>query len=116
MTIQLPPLAAAYVQATNQQDAAAFLRLFDDNAVVNDAGREFRGREAIKEWSESDIFAANVTLEVTAAKEEPQETVVTTKVDGTFDKTGLPDPLFIDQHLQFRDGKIAALACRLVTA
>jgi len=52
-------------------------------------------------------------LEVTAESDSAGETVITTKVDGTYDKTGLPDPLFINHHLQMRDGQIVELACRL---
>jgi hypothetical protein len=33
-----------------------------------------------------------VTLEVTAVAAKGGETIVTTKVDGNFDRTGLPDP------------------------
>ena len=51
MTTQLPPTVAAYVRTINNHDAAAFIALFADGAVVNDVGREFRGRAAIEAWS-----------------------------------------------------------------
>ena len=44
----LPETAVAYVRATNDHDSAAFISLFADNAVVNDAGRECRGLAGIK--------------------------------------------------------------------
>jgi hypothetical protein len=47
MTTTLPDVAAAYVRATNNHDSAKFIALFAGNAVVNDAGREFRGLAAI---------------------------------------------------------------------
>jgi hypothetical protein len=80
---------------------------------VNDAGREFRGLEAIKAWSDSDIFAAKVTLAPTDQREADGETVVTTIVDGNFDRTGLPDPVVIDHSLRVAEGKIVRLSCRL---
>jgi hypothetical protein len=43
MTTESPPAAAAYVRSINDHDAAAFIALFADSAVVNDAGQEFRG-------------------------------------------------------------------------
>jgi hypothetical protein len=113
MTTQLPPLAASYVQATNSHDPAAFRALFAADALVNDNGREFRGAQAIQEWSDREIFAADVTLEVIDAVEREGETVLTTIVEGTFDRTGLPDPVIIDQHLVESGGRIVALTCRL---
>ena len=113
MTKQMSPTAAAYVQSINDQDRAAFNVLFADAAIVNDVGREFRGRAAIKAWSDREIFDAKVTLEVIDVADRAGETVVTTKVDGNFDRTGLPDPVIINHHITAEGGKIAGLTCRL---
>jgi hypothetical protein len=113
MTTQLPATAAAYVRAINGRDAAAFIALFADTAVVNDVGREFRGRAAIKDWSDREIFAARVTLEVIDVADRDGETVITTKVEGNFDRTGLPDPVIINHHITAEGGKIVGLTCRL---
>lgn len=113
MTTQLPPLAADYIQATNTHNAAAFRALFADNAIVDDGGREFRGLDAIKEWSDREIFAAQVTLEVLDAADRDGEAVITTKVEGNFDRTGLPDPVIINHHVKVDGDKIVGLTCRL---
>jgi hypothetical protein len=113
MTMQIPPTAAAYVGSINDHDPAAFNALFADSAVVNDVGREFRGRAAIKDWSDREIFDAQVTLEVIDAADQDGASVVTTKVDGNFDRTGLPDPVVIDHHITAEAGKIVGLTCRL---
>jgi hypothetical protein len=113
MTTHLPALAMAYVQATNNHDATAFGNLFANDAVVDDAGRMFHGLDAIKEWSRSDIFDANVTLEIIDSFERDGESVIISQVDGTFDRTGLPDPLFISHAIAVAEGKIARLICRL---
>ena len=55
--------------------------------TADDGGREFHGLKAIQEWSDREIFAAQVTLEVVDAVERDGETLITTKVDGTFDRT-----------------------------
>ena len=106
-------LAEAYIQSTNAHDAAAFGALFADHAIVDDSGREFRGLDAIKAWSDREIFAARVTLDVIDASERDGETVITTKVDGNFDRTGLPDPVIINHHLKVDGDKIIGLTCRL---
>ena len=54
------------------------------------------GLDAIGAWADSDIFAPNVTLEVIHFTDRDGETVITTKVDGNFDRTGLPDPVISD--------------------
>ena len=115
MTTQLPKTAAAYVRSINDHDAPAFIALFADSAVVNDAGREFRGIAAIKSWGDQEIFAPLVTIEVLDVVDRSGETVVTTKVDGNFDRTGLPDPVIINQHFTAEGGKIVGLTCRLAT-
>ena len=113
MAIQLPPSAAAYVRAINNHDAAAFIALFGDGAVVNDAGREFRGVPAIKAWSDHEIMDAQVTLDVINVVDADGQVTLTTKVDGNFDRTGLPDPLIINHHITVEGDKIVGLICRL---
>ena len=83
------------------------------NAVVKDVGREIRGIAAIKEWANHEIFAVNVTLDVMGAVERDDQTIVTVKIDGTFDRTGLPDPLLMEHCFTVAGDKIMALTCRL---
>jgi SnoaL-like protein len=113
MTAKLPLIAAAYVRSINEHDAARFIALFADSAVVNDIGREFRGLAAIKAWSEKEIFAPLVTLEVIGVADQGGETVLTTRVEGNFDRTGLPDPVIINHAIKADAGRIASLTCRL---
>lgn len=113
MSVTLSQLTTAYIEATNTHDPAAFSELFLPTSVVDDNHREFRGREAIEAWAKSDIFGANVSLEVLKSFQCDGELVLRTKVDGNFDRTGLPDPVVIDHALQTSSGKIAKLTCRL---
>src|SRR5882724_5532917 len=83
------------------------------NAVVKDVGREIRGIAAIKEWANQEIFAVNVTLDVREVAERDGQTIVTVKIDGTFDRTGLPDPLLMDHCFTIAADKISVLTCRL---
>ena len=110
---KLPKPVETYIRAINAHDADAFQSCFAPDAVVSDVGREIRGIAAIKEWGEREIFAANVTLEIMEVVERDGQTIVTVKVDGTFDRTGLPDPLVMDHCFMIADDKIAGLTCRL---
>ncbi len=109
---KLPGPIETYVRSINAHDAVALLAAFAPDAVVKDVGREFRGSAAIKEWADQEIFAVNVSLEVMGAIERDGETILTVKIDGTFDKTGLPDPLIME-HCFTVAGQIEALRCRL---
>ena len=83
------------------------------NAVVKDVGREIRGIAAIKSSANKEIFAVNVTLDVIEVAEGAGQTIVTVKIDGTFDRTGLPDPLLMDHCFTIAADKISVLTCRL---
>jgi hypothetical protein len=112
--MKIPQPIDTFVRAVNNRDRKAFLSTFADNAVVSDVGKQVRGTTAIKKWSDREIFGVNVTLGVVDLAKRDGETVVTFKVDGTFDKTGLPDPLLINHHFILRGDKIVAFGSRLV--
>jgi hypothetical protein len=113
MRPQLPRVVEAYIRTINDHDPDAFIALFANDALVEDIGREFRGLAAIKAWSDREIFDVRVTLEVSDAANRDGETVITAKVDGTFDRTGLPNPLILVHHIVSKDDKIVRLRCRL---
>jgi len=113
MNEQLHRPAAGYVRMTNDKNPAGFIALFAEDAIVDDAGRIIRGREAIQAWADSDIFAANVTLDTLDASGDEYDATITAKVDGTFDRTGLPDPLIMTFHIVALHGKITKLTCGL---
>ncbi|MGE3637390.1 MAG: nuclear transport factor 2 family protein [Pirellulales bacterium] len=113
MIEELPGLAADYIRTINENEPAGFIALFDEDAIVDDVGRIIRGRDAIREWAASDIFAVKVTLDALDASEDESGVTITAKVDGTFDRKGLPDPLIMTFDIAFRGRKIAQLTCRL---
>ncbi len=113
MTTQLSPAITAYIHATNEHDGAAFLASFTPDAVVQDTGRQFNGLAEIEAWSSKEVIGDRVTLDVVAVAERDGQTVVTTQVDGNFDKTGLPNPLYLDHHITVLGDKIARLTILL---
>ena len=111
--IELPRPVETFIRAINAGDADVFQSSFARDAVVEDVGREIRGIAAIKEWGGREIFAVNVTLKVMDTVEREGQTIVTVKIDGTFDRTGLPDPLLMNHSFTVVGDRIAALTCRL---
>jgi hypothetical protein len=109
VTHQLPPVIAAYVTASNEADSNTFLGVFTDDALVNDIQREFWGGVAIGKWAEREIFGAHATMAVMRAVDHYGDVIVTARLDGTYDKTGLPDPLVLTFYFTVRDDKITKL-------
>jgi hypothetical protein len=116
MPALIPNAADDYVRTVNSRDGARFGDLFVNDAIVDDNGRTFHGRTAIEEWGAREIFSANVTLDVLSTREHADGTTLITIVDGTFDRTGLPDPVVIEQRITARNGQIVQLTCRLTEA
>jgi hypothetical protein len=105
----LPPLVAAYVEATNSFDLERLLAAFAYDALVNDQLRDYSGREAIREWAARDIIGQGLTMEVTSAIEHYGNFIITANVNGTFDKRGLPDPLVLAFYFTLHGDQIVQL-------
>lgn len=98
-----------YFTSTSDSDKRAFLSIFAEDAVVIDEGQEYKGLIKITEWSEQYHFAFKLKLEVINIMEESPQTIVTVKVDGDFDKAGLPDPLLLDFYFTVVNRKVTRL-------
>lgn len=109
ITQSLPRVIADHITAHNKPEPEAFLDTFASDAIVNDAQREFLGRDAIRSWAEKEIFGDHVTMQVQEAWEHPSGVVVRAKYEGDFDKTGLPDPLILTNYFVLRDDRISQL-------
>jgi hypothetical protein len=101
---------ADYIAATNAFDADAMMAMFTDDAIVNDIRREFVGKPAIRAWTDQEITGVKVTLAPVQVKRHYGEEIVIFKVDGQFDKSGLPDPLLLTYYFGLHEDKI----CRLI--
>lgn len=106
---QLPKPVEIHFHATNINDPEMFLSIFDDNAVVIDAGKQYHGKTDIKEWSSREYFGVHLSLEIVNVVQDAKEIVVTAKCDGDYDKDGLPNPLYLDFHFMVEGDKITRL-------
>ena len=107
--LTLPRPIAGYLQAVNAGAREEFPASFADDAVVVDVNRELRGLDAITAWAGTDIFDAHVHFDVLDVTERSGRTIVSVEIDGTFDRTGLPDPLVMNHEFTVADGKITEL-------
>jgi hypothetical protein len=105
----LAPVLAEHLAAVNAFDEDAVVATFADDALVNDAHREFWGREAIRRWVAKEMVGDRVTIAVTEVLDHHGDTIVRGRYDGDFDKTNLPDELVLTNYFTVRDGQIVTL-------
>ena len=108
-TTTLAPVLARHIAAVNAFDEDAIVTTFADDALVNDAHREFWGIEAIRRWVARELVGDRVTVAVTEVIDHHGDTIVRGRYDGTFDKTNLPEDLILTNYFTVRDGKIVSL-------
>ena len=63
MSTTLPAPVQGYITASNVMDGDALIGWFADDALLNDARREFRGKDAIRAWLDRELIADKVTME-----------------------------------------------------
>jgi hypothetical protein len=102
-------VVVSFVDAVNAIDADRLIDLFAPDAHVNDQLRDFWGKDAIGSWVRREVVGAMLTMEVFNAKEHFGDSILTAKVSGDFDKTGLPDPLVLSFIFSVCEGKVARL-------
>jgi hypothetical protein len=78
----LPDPVARALEAANANDTAAFLACFTPDGVVDDWGREFRGADEIRSWSDREFIGVHVSLDITDVDPEAGATTVTATVGG----------------------------------
>ena len=108
-TTVLTPVVAEHIAAVNAFDQDAIVATFADDALVNDAHREFWGREAIRAWVAREMVGDRVRIEVTEVLDHYGDTIVRGRYDGDYDKTNLPDELILTSYFTVRGGKIITL-------
>jgi hypothetical protein len=105
----LPPLVAAYVDATNSFDPERLVATFAEDALVNDQLRDYWGKPSIREWAKRDIIGERLTMNVTKVIKHYGNFIVTANVDGNYDKRGLPDPLVLAFYFTVQSDLIVQL-------
>ena len=106
---ELTGVVAEHIAAVNAQDTDAIMATFADDAYVNDARREFAGRDAVRRWVEREMTGDKVRIEVREVLDHYGDTIVRGAYDGEFDKTSLPDEIVLSNYFSVRGGKIVSL-------
>jgi ketosteroid isomerase-like protein len=109
ITNTLPKVVADHIAACNAHDAEAWMATFAPDAMVNDIQREFIGADAIRAFADAEIFGTKVTMAVHRAWDRHGDVTVHARLDGTYGKTGLPDPLILSFYFSLRGDRITQL-------
>lgn len=109
ITNTLPKVIADHIGACNAHDVDAWTAAFAPDALVNDIQREFIGAAAIRAFAEKEIFGVRLTMDVCRAWNRHGDVTVHAKIDGAYDKAGLPDPLILSFYFSLRDERITQL-------
>jgi hypothetical protein len=102
-------VVVSFVDAVNDFDASRLIDLFALDAHVNDQLRDFWGKARIGEWIRREIVGERFRMDVLHAKRHFGDSILSAKVSGDFDKTGLPDPLILNFLFSLCDGEIVRL-------
>jgi hypothetical protein len=78
----LPQPVARLIDAANANDTTAFIAALTPDGVVDDWGREFRGPDAVRAWSDAEFIGVNVSLDVTDVEVDDGAVTVTAQVGG----------------------------------
>jgi ketosteroid isomerase-like protein len=109
ITNNLPKVVADHIAACNAHDVEAWMATFAPDAMLNDIQREFIGTDAIRGFGHKEIFGDSVTMAVRRAWDRHGDVTVHAQVDGTYNKTGLPDPLILSFYFSLRGDQITQL-------
>lgn len=109
ITHALPKVVADHIAACNAHDAEAWMATFAPDAMLNDIQREFIGTDAIRAFADKELFGVKVTMAIHRAWDRHGDVIVHAKLDGAYDKTGLPDPLVLSFYFSIRGDQITQL-------
>jgi hypothetical protein len=108
-TTSLPTVVSEHIDAVNARDLDRIVATFAPDALVNDARREFWGRDAIRDWAAKELVGDSISMDITEVLSHDDQPIVSASYDGDFDRTNLPDELILTNYFTVRDHKIATL-------
>jgi ketosteroid isomerase-like protein len=108
-TTKLPTVIQSFIKATNDHDSDAFINTFADDALVNDVARNFWGKDSIKQWADKEIIDVKVTVGADKIVEHYGDFIITALIDGNYDKSKVPDPLYLDYFFTVNENQIVKL-------
>jgi hypothetical protein len=82
MSQEIPAAVRRALDAIDALDNDAFVAAFAADGYVNDWGREFRGHDRIRSWSDNELIGKNVTFTDTQVTTPGNPLTILTQVGG----------------------------------
>src|SRR6266481_4823973 len=108
MTIDALEPIAAYLAAEEAKDADALSRCFTEDGTVHDEGRDYRGRDAIRQWKQEVDTKYRYVLQTVNTQTQGNEVTVRARLTGEFPGS----PVELDHIFKLSNNKIASLEIR----
>ena len=108
MAIDVPEPVAAYLAAEEAKDADALSRCFTEDGTVHDEGRDYRGRDSIRQWKQEVDTKYRYVLQTVNAQTYGNKVTVRARVTGEFPGS----PVELDHIFKLSNDKIASLEIR----
>ena len=108
MAIDVPEPVAAFLAAEEAKDADALSHCFTEDGTVHDEGRDYRGRDSIRQWKREVDAKYRYVLQTVNAQTHGGKVTVRARLTGEFPGS----PLELDYIFRLSNGKIASLEIR----
>ena len=108
MTLAVPKPVVAYLAAEAAKDADAISHCFTKEGVVRDEGREYLGRDAIRQWKAAADAKYNYVLAPLGVRAEENKVTLRARLTGDFPGS----PVELDHIFTLSKDGIASLEIR----
>ena len=108
MAIDVPEPVAAYMAAEEAKDADAISRCFTEDGTVHDEGRDYRGRDSIRQWKREADTKYRYVLQTVNAQTHGDKVTVRARLTGEFPGS----PVELDYIFKLSNDEIASLEIR----
>ena len=108
MAIDVPEPVAAYLVAEEAKDADALSLCFTEEGTVHDEGRDYRGRDAIRQWKQAAEEKYRYVLQLVNTQTHGDMVTVRARLTGEFPGS----PVELDHIFKLSNNKIASLEIR----
>ena len=108
MAIDVPEPVAAYLAAEEAKDADALSRCFTEDGTVHGEGREYRGRDSIRQWKQEVDTKYRYVMQTVNTQTQGDKVTVRARLTGEFPGS----PVELDHIFKLSNDKIASLEIR----
>ena len=108
MKLHMPEPVAAYFSAEEAKDAEKLSLCFLEDGLVHDEGRDYRGREAIRQWKQKADEKYRYVLLPLDVQTHGDEVTVRARLTGDF----AGSPVELNHIFKLANNKIASLEIR----